>query len=230
MPKNRFKKSLARILIELIFPVTCVECGQEGEWLCDRCFKQVPLVRPEQCALCRKAAVNGLCDNCRQATGLEGIVSLFDYHDPAIQKLIKTLKYINQADVAVFLAGKFGRQLRKQLPSGELAVTYVPLSRDRQASRGFNQAELLARYFIGDDWPVFSLVKKSRATSPQAKLNKKDRAQNLRGAFTLTTKHIPDQVIIFDDVVTTGATVSAIAKLLKKAGAQTVWAVTVAHD
>lgn len=230
MPRMGIKKTLARKIIELVFPVLCVECGREGEWLCEVCLKTVELVRPEQCVLCRKAAEGGLCEACQQETGLDGVISIFYYHDPVVQKLVKALKYGKQADVAGFLADRFRRQLWRQLPDTELTATFVPLSRDRQAKRGFNQAEVLARRIVGDELPVTGLIKKVRFTEAQAKLNKKDRAKNLRGAFALTTKHIPEKIALFDDVITTGTTLSTIAKLLKKKGCQQVWAVTVAHD
>lgn len=109
-------------------------------------------------------------------------------------------------------------------------ATFVSLDRARQAQRGFNQAELLASRTVGSLFPVQSLLIKKRLTTPQASLNRSARLTNQKRTFAVTSKSVPEAVVIFDDVVTTGTTLSEAAKVMKKAGARTVWAVTIAHD
>ena len=112
----------------------------------------------------------------------------------------------------------------KTLPQ---ALIPVPLHWRRFLIRGFNQSDILARqlskkYHI----PVLTSVRKKHATALQQSLNRKQRSQNLAKVFALNTHPIPDYVAIVDDVVTTGATVDALANLLKTAGVERVdiWA------
>lgn len=218
-----------RRLVSLVFPITCVGCDEEGEWLCTACQKDLLISRSEQCVLCAKAATDGLCERCRRQTQLDGVVSLFAYKDRSVQKLIKQIKYRGHTDALYFLSEQFRRKIQQRLPRGEWQASFVPMSRERLTERGFNQSLLLAKLLCRDDLTLVPLVEKSRPTAAQASLNKNDRLKNLRRSFRLTTPLVPEKVILFDDVITTGTTLSEIARLLKKKGTKEVWAVTIAH-
>lgn len=109
----------------------------------------------------------------------------------------------------------------------------IPLHARRLRQRGFNQAELLSyalgRYF---PWPAKTLLARTRATAAQAKLAGTDRLINLNNAFILTIP--PDEIsgkhiLLVDDVITTGATAEACARVLRQGGAASVWALTIAY-
>ena len=109
-------------------------------------------------------------------------------------------------------------------------VTAVPLSRKHQKERGFNQSALLARKLTEPIYDYAELLVKKRETKPQVKLNKKQRGKNLLRVFALKRGvAVPEQVILVDDVVTTGSTLKETVRVLRKAGVQQIWALTIAH-
>ena len=110
----------------------------------------------------------------------------------------------------------------------------VPLHSGKRGERGFNQAELIVRHAVKNlprRLEVATVLKRQRATHSQVGLTREERIANMRGAFRVTD---PERVkgrvvIVVDDVMTTGTTVSECARVLKKAGAERVWAATVAR-
>lgn len=219
-------KPITEQLLDLLLPTHCVVCLAEGPWWCQTCQQAVTLVRPTTCALCGKAAVNGICPKCQAKTKIDGIITLFNYQNPAVQKLVTTYKYAGYSSVAGFVARAFGRKIIKQLPE-DAAITYVPLDTGRFAKRGFNQSALLAQTICGETVSLFS---KKRSTPAQATLGKQERRKNLTKAFAVKRAPLPEKIVIFDDVITTGATVAELAKLAKRKGTKQVWAVALAHD
>lgn len=219
-----------RSIVRLLFPVECAGCGEEGEWLCASCYRQLRQTPAERCRICGKGQFqgSGLCLSCQQVTGLDGVVALFDYQDSAVAELIRQAKYHQQADALRFLTDKMRLRLLRQLPEFAWQFSYAPLDSGRLAKRGFNQAELIARAVAGQDYSVTNLFGKIGVTLPQAKLNGRERRANLRRAFSLRQTP-PPLLVVCDDVITTGTTLSRLAKLAKKRGAEQVWALTIAH-
>lgn len=227
---NDMLREGSRWLTKLVFPVFCLGCSLEGEWICSTCHRSLSLLDEKRCAICKKAANSGLCTSCQAKTGLDGVVAMLDYHQPIVSQLVGAIKYRHQTDALQFFVRKFERLIDRRLPSGETVITFVPQATRRHHERGFNQAELLALHLAKDAQPV-QLLDKIAETPPQAQLNKKDRENNLKKAFQLRSgKTWPERVLICDDVITTGTTLSRVAKLLRKKGVEHIWAVTIAHD
>jgi ComF family protein len=222
------KTTWSRRFWRLVLPVECVGCSLEHDWLCPDCLAALPISRTDRCCLCGKAGHDGLCDACRSTTKLDGIISLFSYAEPGVQRLIKEAKYRGHADALGFFAAAFGARILRALPPGDWQFSFVPTTTSRSLERGFNQSELLARLLAEREHPVQAIFRKTRETPAQASLTKKERATNLKGAFELA-RPPKDRLVICDDVVTTGATLEELAKLAKKAGAKEVWAITIAH-
>ena len=166
---------------------------------------------------------------------MDGAASPFLYVGPC-RELILALKYRARLSLVPFLAGRMAEAAAIRRAGAEPAdwVVPVPLHAARLRERGFNQAERLARGISGrlrlpcrDD-----LLVRCRPTRPQADLTKAERIRNVRGAFDLSPD--PDlrgkRILLVDDVMTTGSTVSACAALLKSAGAEKVFALTAARD
>ncbi|MDE7463948.1 MAG: ComF family protein, partial [Clostridiales bacterium] len=106
--------------------------------------------------------------------------------------------------------------------------TFVPMFARKQKKRGYNQAELLAKAVSErTTTPCLSLLEKTINTPNQARLNREARMQNIAGSFRAVTRP-PEHVVLIDDVMTTGTTLSECAKILKKAGAKIVYALTFA--
>lgn len=218
------------LLARLFLPLECLGCGAEGDWICLACQKEFQLSRPTVCVLCGKAGEDGLCETCRQSTGLGGVVSLLPYYYLPVQRLIRAVKFAGQFDGLSFFTHRYGRKILARIPEGDWSLAPIPLSKERQRQRGFNQAELFARQLstLGQ-LPLWHGLIRTRHTAAQAELAAKERAKNMRGALTVNERPAPENVILVDDVMTTGSTIREAVRALKKAGSSSVWAITIAH-
>ena len=165
------------------------------------------------------------------------IYSLFSYKDPLVRTLVLNMKY--RRNRAFFsLAGKLVYQeLIEILEELNLwsyfidpIIVPVPISNKKRRERGYNQTEEILKNLKGFEVRN-DLVKKTTHTKNQTGLSGKERKKNLKDAFVVINKqHIAGRnIIIFDDVITTGTTITEIAQTLKKAGARKVVALTIAH-
>lgn len=222
-------KSTAKELWSLLLPVNCVGCQQEGAWICPRCLSALRPHRSELC-FCGQTAVDGLCPRCRSLTKLEGLTTLFSYAEPTVREIIQHTKYYGHTDALGFFVGQFRRRLISSLPHGDWTLVPVPLAAQRLRERGFNQSELLCQHLGDKLWPSSNLLVRTRETMPQVQLKRRNRAGNVRGCFKVKPKaEIPAQVILVDDVVTSGSTLGQATRALRKAGAERVWGLTLAH-
>ena len=162
----------------------------------------------------------GRCMLCR--LGMQGFDAVYSYgsYEGTLRQLIHLFKYSGVRP----LAHPFGRFLTQALPR-EAAfdlIVPMPLHWFKQWQRGFNQSDLLAAE-ISRKWnvPVRKVVRRQKTTAPQAGLTNAKRRANVRGAFRFAAGRRLDglRVLLVDDVVTTGATASACARVLKRAGA-----------
>lgn len=213
----------------LLMPIECLSCKTESDWICPSCRRGLSLQNENFC-FCGKSGEKGLCAKHQRELGLDGLTTLFSYTEPAVKELISQIKYRGHIDGVNFLTRYYQKAVLARLPRGEWIVTSVPLSKERYQTRGFNQSELLARKLTEPLYDYIDLLIKRRETKPQAKLNKKLREKNLLGSFAVKKgQETPSQVILVDDVVTTGSTLKEAAKVLRKAGVQSVWGLTIAH-
>jgi len=200
----------------------CLLCGAESgpELLCPACIGELPAL-PESCPQCAlpspAAAVCGSCIN--RSPHFDATLALWRYEFPC-DGLVQALKY--RAQLA--LAGFFARSLASRpLPEVDVVLP-MPLHAKRLAERGFNQAlEIargLARYRSTPIEPRGVLRVKN--TPPQTELPYEDRAKNVRGAFRCELDLSGASVAVLDDVMTTGATLNELARVLKRAGARRV--------
>lgn len=223
------KNSWGRSILSLIMPIECLGCGEESDWICANCRRALRPQREELC-FCGKVGEDGLCPKHQEKLGLDGLTTLFSYAEPSIRELIHQLKYRGHTDAVTFFAQKYQKKVLARLPRGEWLVTAVPLSTQRQRERGFNQSAILAKKLSEPVYDYAELLIKKRETKPQVKLNKTQRQKNLLRSFAMKKgAEVPEQVIIVDDVITSGSTLKEAAKVLRKAGVQKIWALTIAH-
>lgn len=204
----------------------CVLCGAPGTALCPGCHGDLPRLGTA-CERCGEPLpVAGVCGHClRTPPPFDGTRALFRYASP-VSELVLRLKFQG----ALHLAKQLGRLLAEQLaavePRPDLIIP-VPLHPARLATRGYNQAlELgrpLARAFGVPLGPT--LCARVRDTAAQSNLDPDGRRRNVRGAFAVNGP-VPARVAILDDVITTGATLAELARVLRRAGAHHVeaWA------
>ncbi len=206
--------------------------------MCAACLRgPEPLAAEFFCVSCRMPFQNrfplddeGRCRLCRSgALGFDAVYCFGSFEGP-LRELIHLFKYAGMKA----LAKPLGAQLAAALPRDQRfdIVVPMPLHWKRRWQRGFNQSELLARFTARRcGIPVINAVRRTRATRNQAGLSNAKRRGNVSGAFGVTK---PDavagqRVLLIDDVMTTGATASACARALKRAGAKSVAVLTLAR-
>ena len=221
-------------LLEILFPKKCVACNSLGSYLCQSCSQKIEYLEIQKCPYCYQPAISGLTHpKCQRKFGLDGVISLVNYKTP-VRELIKSLKYRYTTNLLGVLEERilfYKLQLNNTLKKSLLIP--VPMYRTKQKARGFNQAELLGELFAKKFNFGFEnkMVIKSKATESQVGLSQKERAKNVKDVFILN-KDLESGVenyFVFDDVWTSGATLKEIAYVLKKAGAVSVWGLTLAH-
>lgn len=230
--------SLRDVIVSAIFPEFCLFCSREGYILCPPCAGALPLQLFHGCPFCDRVSINGItCDTCKKDTPLSGVFSFGLYQEPRLRELVIALKYHNKSDLATILGIKIApflstviASVAKQSPS--LILTAVPLHPTRLKERGYNQSELLARAIAERlEVPYANLLARTRVTTPQVDIHSiTERRENVKNAFKINyrSEFIEGRTILLtDDVVTTGATLSACARALKKAGAAAVYGLTI---
>ncbi len=220
--------------LDLIFPKNCLGCNKEGNYICRECLLKVRTL-PQACPYCERASIDGFTHTrCRREHGLDGLTSVWKY-EGVIKKAIWALKFKYATEIATELQSYIVTELKKiQVPNNYCLVP-IPIHWYRENVRGFNQSKLIGIAVAeGMGWKFEpNLLIKKRPTASQVELSVKDRKKNLKDVFTVSSHNslfiIPDSVLLFDDVFTTGSTLHEAAKTLKKAGAAEVWGMTIAR-
>jgi len=200
----------------------CLLCGAESgpELLCADCAAELPAL-PEPCPRCALPSPGGaVCGSClNRPPHFDTTLALWRYEFPC-DRLVQALKY--RARLA--LAGFFARNLASRpLPGIDLVVP-MPLHPKRLAERGFNQALEIARgvaRHLGRPIEPRGVLR-VKDTLPQTRLPYEERAKNVRGAFLCKLDLSGARVAVVDDVMTTGATLNELARVLKRSGATRV--------
>ena len=215
-------------------PQRCELCATASgaELICSGCFASLPRLGPT-CPMCALPTSSGeVCGHClAHPPPFEATVAAFVYAFP-VDRLLHAFKYHGRLALAEWGAGaileEHARHRGAHRPDRLIAV---PLARERQRERGYNQAFEIARA-IGERLRVPLLSKgvtRVRTAPPQAALPWTERAKNVRGAFTCEIDLAGMSVAIVDDVMTTGASLSELARTLRRAGAARVQSWVVAR-
>lgn len=224
----------SRSLIHRLFPATCLLCLDPGQPpfldLCRACEDDLPRTS-RGCAICAAplSASAITCAACQaRRPAFDAAFAPYRYEFPLIE-LIHRLKYGRQVALGRILGTLLARRLAERGPATVDALVPVPLHHSREARRGYNQAEEIAR-FVAESLalPVANrIARRVRATEEQVALPAAVRRVNVSGAFEVTAAAVPAAVAIVDDVLTTGSTADALARVLKRAGCRRVevWAV-----
>jgi ComF family protein len=222
---------------DILFPKNCVGCGEEGGWLCDKCYEKLFFNSPQACLFCSKfITYSSICKDCVKKSALDGLVVLYGYEEKnVIARLIKLFKYSGVEDIVEVWERVFADYFwePKRMDFIPEMLVPVPLHSRRERERGYNQAELIARvvnhHFPDAVLDAQSLVRK-KYTEQQAKLTREKRILNIQDVFIWRAKEsCPSQVLLIDDVFTTGSTMQECAKTLKRAGAREVWGLVLAR-
>ncbi|OGI46751.1 hypothetical protein A2121_00030 [Candidatus Nomurabacteria bacterium GWB1_40_6] len=217
-------------ILDIVFPAKCVLCGKTGVDLCRECLKDARGAERESA---------------------RWIFPLYDYRDKTIKKSLWLLKYKGRKRLAGVFAENIYEKILEELSELSVMENFIdailipiPLSRKRYRERGFNQAELICQEIIKISYLRHSvnmklknnILIKPKDTLHQAHIkDRSTRLKNMTGTFAIkdearSTDLIKGKnVILIDDITTTGATLSEAKKVLRQAGARKVIAFTVAH-
>lgn len=209
-------ESVFRAMKDIVYPNNCVICNnfvkESRNCLCKRCFSKF-----------EPTWLEDWIDKLRFSDGIDEIYSAW-YALGAINDIIHNIKYHNQPR----LGEELGRRIVNEIPIDELdkidLITAVPLNVVRNRGRGYNQSEWICKG-LAKAWNVpyqFNLLKRVKHTDTQTDLSASERKQNMKNAFTTTNKIDSLSIAIIDDVITTGATLSACTVVLKNSGASKI--------
>lgn len=243
----------AESLFSVLFPSDCRICGLpllniSRLPVCPDCLAVMLPIAGNVCSVCGERVLsayadydaNGLrrCPVCRRIERPFGRAVAYGSYDGGLRELIHLLKYNGVRPAASVLGRMLAEAVIALEPAFEQAkvlVIPVPLYRTKRRQRGFNQAELIARAALKHQAGQFELatgiLERTRDTHSQIGLTSHQRRENLRGAFAVAraAQVTGREVLLVDDVYTTGTTASECARVLRRAGAAGVWVATVAR-
>lgn len=196
--------------LDLVFPPVCVHCERVGSLLCPHCVTAIRPATP------------------RLLPGIDG-VWLAGQYEGAIRDAVHALKYGGQMRLGTILGDLLAEAFVEPRPAIDLAIG-VPLSDERLRERGYNQAKLLAQR-VGERFAIPEVptaLRRIRQTQSQVELNADERRRNVTGAFAAAPPVVRGKsVLVVDDVLTTGATLTACMEALRAAGAVHVYVAAV---
>lgn len=225
---------LKGMALDFFFPQWCIGCGKVGDLLCPSCYRSLHRILPPLCPRCGRPQPSGvLCPACVSwQASVDGIRSPFRF-DGLMRSAIHQLKYKNLRSLALPLAKLLNDYLNNNSVPGEIIVP-VPLHPKRLRERGYNQSSLLAKELgkLTTIPIVNNCLARERYASPQARTSTVgERRSNVADAFICRDSRLRNkQVLLLDDVSTSGATLDACAAVLKAAGANSVWGLVLARE
>ena len=231
--------SFAKALLDVVLPPVCYVCRKSctsAYGLCDNCFGRVKRIYPPCCPRCGKrvSMSEKACADCKKNMPLTEKGWASCYYEDTIRECIHLFKYghyLGLRDVFRDIMVDFARKNR--IDSHVNVIVPVPIHGAKKRERSYNHAEILARPLA----QALSLpldvrnLKKIKWTVPQSELDKNERMQNVKNAFFVVDKKAfsGKNVLIIDDIYTTGATITECTKALLEANACRVYSYTLAR-
>lgn len=251
MDTQNMIKYIKEGLLNLVFPLDCKICGKpiresKGYSICEDCFKTIELIDKPYCKKCNKPLLisvdlfrqeqNIFCVDCKKKKYSFEFARSVGRYDGVLKECIHLFKYYGEKELAKPLGKLLIDYLTKNEEFRELIdlIIPVPLHKNDLRKRGFNQSVLLAK-IIGNYFSIpvkEEVLIKKRLTPSQVNLSKKERDKNIFKAFFINeSKEVKEKnILILDDIFTTGSTVEECAKELKKAGTKNIFVLTLARS
>lgn len=222
------------LIIDLLFPSRCAACGSpvscRERHLCAACAAGISPIAGG-CPICSAPLEGGPCPVCGERQWyLDRHVSVSEYRG-VMKKALQGLKFLKMRDLSAALGELAAEQLAGSGISPD-TVTWVPMNSKKRWERGFNQSELIARHVSKKSgFPCAPLLAERRKTATQRELGVRDRFLNALGRYEVVRGADVRKraVLLVDDIFTTGATINECARVLRRAGAQSVFSLTMAR-
>lgn len=233
---------LSRFLLSLkdvCFPITCCNCKEivDSEGLCSECWKKIKWIGDPKCKVCGapfEIDIDAICLTCaKKKPYFDKAVSAFEYDDFSKGMILK-FKHGDATRVCRQLAAWTYRSAEEAIKNADIIVP-VPIRPFKRLKRKHNQSELLARELSELSGISYEprILRKEKSTQQQEGLSRNARLKNVVGSFGINPEYSDllrgKNVVLVDDVLTTGATVNECSKVLKKRGAEKVIVLTVAR-
>lgn len=226
-------------VLDLLFPKQCVGCRRFGSFLCADCFTTISFAPYDICLVCNRPSLDSLTHpGCKSRYTIDGAFASLVYTG-TVKKLLYTFKYkpyltgLQGTLISLFYEGLIQKETFYRVLSGAVLVP-VPLFPAKLRSRGYNQAGILSQG-LAEKFGLQSkpALQRIRNTPSQYRLSRPERQKNIKDAFGLVEKSsaiIKEKTILLaDDVLTSGSTLSEAAKVLKRGGAKRVFGLALAH-
>jgi len=217
--------------IDWFYPPSCCSCGKIGKLICDDCFSNLQTPGINACTLCGEPLKkSGTCLRCRTHPPHFHSLRSLGYFTGPLRDAIHSLKYQRNLGLGDFFSIPLAKVVQRERWQIDL-ITAVPLNKKRRKERGYNQAEVLAKP-VARKMGIFyssNLIQRIKHTNSQVGLSLLERQNNVADAFLAVPALVQSKnILIIDDVATTGSTMDACAKALMDAGTKNVFALTLA--
>ena len=234
MKKKTYVKEVA---FGMFFPRRCPICDEVlliGRDICRDCQKEMPYIVEPSCKKCGKTITDErgeYCTDCgRKKHYFKQGKAVFAYQK-GMKRSMYRFKYSGRQEYACYYARVASEYYYDWIVRrGIEVIVPIPMYRRKERQRGYNQAEVFARYLSEETGVPMEkkLVRRVKNTVPLKRLNDKQRKDNLKGAFQLETNIVKySKILLVDDIYTTGSTIDAVAKCFIEAGIEEIYFLTV---
>lgn len=225
------------LFLDILYPRHCPVCHEItvpwGKRICDTCKEKLRPIQGPRCFCCSKPlemAEQEYCRDCRKTRQFQQGLGIFAYSS-LLQNSLFQLKYKKRQEYGTFY-GEFAAYYSKETIEkwGIDIIIPIPLHPRRLEKRGYNQAGVIAEA-LGKKLGISvseKILRRQKNTKPQKELNHQERQKNIKNAFVAKKKLDGENILLVDDIYTTGSTVEEAAKELKKAGAGKIFFLTIA--
>lgn len=233
--------NLLQKIINFFYPNYCANCGkllkeQAPNCFCSECWQKIKIIKGETCRKCGKPVItsDGICNECRKIKKFYyDKIKVIGIYEDILKEAIHLYKYNGRWKLGFDFLNLIVDYIDSQYIIQNDIIIPVPLTKEKLYKRGFSQTLLIAKE-IGKYYnlPVYSnILIKYKETPAQSTLPREKRLKNLEGSFKVAQKEkIQNKnILLFDDVYTTGATVRECSKILKENGAKGINVLTIAR-
>ena len=233
-----FFKKIVTYLVNYLFPSKCFKClNYTQEYgLCSMCFNELNFNSKPYCQICGKGFAlsiedNNICGVCITDKPNYDLVRFLLRYDEKSRKIIHAFKYNDRIYLGKFFTKIIFNQYKEMINSADL-ICPVPMHKLKRIFRLYNQTQYLGKFLsdYSNIKMIPDLIVKKIYTNSQTNLKKSARIKNVKNSFAINDKYnIKNQtILLIDDVVTTGSTISECAKILKKSYAKKVIVIAIA--